>query len=163
MPAPISPTTLEAPVEHVSFNSCDPVYLLRSDSAPFWTPGCIASRPSNPLDPGPSSAPLRSHGSIAFGPLNPHDPGPTAAAADQIRTPTHLAYSSITIDAAPVWTPSPIVSGPSNPYDPGPSAAVADHIISAFTHHAFPAITNYALFDFLRTPPRSPSLFQIVS
>jgi hypothetical protein len=116
VPAPTSldvpalpPTTLDTPAY--------PVYFICGNSLLLWPPGFVASGPSNPHDPGPSSAPLRAHGSIAFGPSNSHDPGP--------------------------------------------SAAVADHIISAFTHLAFPAIIDYALIDFLLTPPRSPSIVQI--
>jgi hypothetical protein len=60
-------------------------------------------------------------------------------------------------DAAPLWTLCFTNSGPSNPHDPGPSAAVADHFMTAFTHLASPAISVFAVIDFLRTPPRSPS------
>ena len=101
---------------------------------------------------------------IAFGPSSLHELNPSATAADRIGAVTQAVPSPIATEGAPLWTLAFITFGPSNPHDPGPSAAVADYIISAFTHLAFPAIvTNYALIDFLRTPPRSPSIVHIIS
>jgi hypothetical protein len=62
-----------------------------------------------------------------------------------------------------IGTPSSTAFGPSNPHDPGPSIAPAVCIFTAFTLFTFSAIANYALIDFLRTPPRSPSTVYIVS
>jgi len=73
-------------------------------------------------------------------PTNPHDPGPPVAIGS-------LCF---------------IACRPSDPHDPGPSTAFAYFIVTALTYLGFPAITNYALIDFLRIPPRSPSIVYIV-
>ena len=69
----------------------------------------------------------------------PHDPGPPAV-------------------AALLLNPCLIASGHPSPQDPGPSAIVADYSVASFTHRAFSTIAIYVLIDFLRTPPRSPSM-----
>jgi hypothetical protein len=62
-----------------------------------------------------------------------------------------------------IGTPCSTPFGPSNPHDPGPTTVFAYCIVTAFTHLTFSAIANYALIDFLRTSPRSPSIVYIVS
>jgi hypothetical protein len=59
-----------------------------------------------------------------------------------------------------IGTPSSTAFGP---HDPGPSIAPAVCIFTAFTIFTFSAIANYAVTDFLRTPPRSPSTVYIIS
>jgi hypothetical protein len=75
-----------------------------------------------------------------------------------------LPTSSQDFDSpAATGTPFSMAFGPSNPYDPGPSTASAYRSVTELTHLTFPAIANYALTDFLLTPPRSPSIVYIVS
>jgi hypothetical protein len=185
VPAILLSIMLNAPALQYSSRQDGPAHKFPkffSNSVLPWSFNCIAFGPSSLHELNPSAtaadrigavtqavpspiategAPLWTLAFITFGPSNSHDPGPTAT--DQLETPIHFAYSSITFDASPLRTPF-TTFGPSNPHDPGPSAAVADYIITAFTHLAFPAIfTNYALIDFLRTPPRSPSIVHIIS
>jgi hypothetical protein len=79
------------------------------------------------------------------------------------RVPTLDVPASIAFKGVPLRTPGFITSGPSNPHDPGPLTDCTEYPYATLTYLAFCAITNYAFIDFLRTPPRSPSIVYIVS
>jgi hypothetical protein len=136
VPAQLSPT-LDFPA-HLA-------YFIRSNGPPLWTQGCINSGPSNPHDPGPSAT---VHSEFLQSNLTLDIPAQTMpeALAETLKSASLL-----------LWTLELIGPRPSNPHDPGPSASVADYTLTSFFHLILTVIAMYALIDFLRTSPRSPS------